>query len=405
MLIPPVRLATAAALVAALVAASSAADLSTLTGKKYKGELVGVNGDILTFRTDAGSVGVAVKEVFVVDFGNRVEPKAGKYDEIELTDGSVIRCTQFKIKKKVVDAELPPAAGDVKPPKPALGMEMLFSYCRGADDAKTREKWKQATALRGKRDQFVVRRGDVFEPVAGTVIEGDDTGDAIAFEKENGERTTYKLIRASGLIFNQTPRGIIPPTVCKVFDVFGNTLTAQKVELAGGGLKVTTVAGAVFEYPSLKGVAKLDFSQGNIAFLSDLEAQVSAPDAIPGEPHFTYLRDKTNENAALKLDGQSYAKGLWLFPDTTLTYTLNGDFREFKALAGVDESVQVASSAVKLTIEADGKVVFSEVVSRKDKPRPLTLDVKGVKQLKVGVQREGLYLGNQIDLAEARLQK
>jgi hypothetical protein len=405
MRIPPLRFTSPPVLAALLLAVSaSAADISTLSGKKYKGDVSSITPEVITFRTDVGQVGVAVKEMFLVDFGSK-PASPDRFDEIELTDGSVVRCSQFRIKNKAAEAELLAAKDGPKAPKLTLGMESLFTYLRGANDAKTRERWKETVALRGKRDQFVVRRGEMFEPVAGTVIEGDAEGDAITFEKESGERTSYKLIRASGLIFNQPPRGVIPPTVCKVSDAFGNTLTAAKLDLAEGRLTVTTVAGAVFEYESLKGVAKLDFSQGNVAFLSDLEAQVSAPPAVPGEPHFTYLRDKTNENAALKIDGQTFGKGLWVFPDTTLTYKLNGDYREFKAVVGVDEAVQVASSAVKLTIEADGKVVFAEVVSRKDKARPLTLDVKGVKQLKIGVEREGLYLGNQIDLAEARLQK
>ena len=390
-----------------LAAPSLAADLSTLTGKKYKGELVAVDGQVLTFRTDVGPVGVAVKEVFAVDFGPRPDPagKGARYDEIELTDGSVIHCSKVRIKKRAVEPVFVAGEG-VEVPKTAIDLGTVFTLLRGADDPKSRDEWKKVLAVRGKRDQFVIKRGDAFEPVPGTVIEGDDEGDAITFERENGQRVNYKLVRATGgLVFNQPPRGQIAPTVCKVIDALGNTLVASKVEVVGGGLKVTTVGGATFEYPSFKSLARLDFSQGNVAYLSDLETQVSAPEAVAGEPYFTVLRDKTNENVPLKLDGQTYAKGLWVFPDTTLTYKLNGDYREFKALVGVDESVQVASSAVKLTIEADGKVVFSEQISRKDKVRPLTLDVKGVRQLKIAVEQESLYLGNQVDLAEARLQK
>jgi hypothetical protein len=408
MLSPSRRLPTAV-LAAVLVAATAAgAELSTLNGKKYKGELVSVTADVLTFRTDVGAVGVSVKELFAVEFGNKVAApaKGAKYDEIELIDGSVIRCSQFKIRTKAVEPALFPGPGDAAPPKVVLPLDNLFSILRGADDPKNRDEWKKLLAGRGKRDQFVVKRGEGFEPVSGTVIEGDDDGDAITFERESGERTTFKLIRATGgLVFNQPPRGVIPPTVCKVVDVFGNVLTAKAVELAGSGLKVTTVSGATAEYPSLSGVGKLDFSQGNVAYLSDLDPQVTAPEPVPGEPYFTYLRDKTNENAPLKLDGQTFGKGLWVFPDTTLTYAPNGDYREFKAVVGVDESVQVASSAVRLVIEADGKVVFSEVIRRKDKARPLNLDVKGVKQLKITVEREGLYLGNQVNLADARFQK
>ena len=75
-MLPPSRRAPAACLAAALLAATAAAaDLSTLGGKKYKGELVAVDAQVLTFRTDVGSVGVAVKEAFAVEFGRKVEAR------------------------------------------------------------------------------------------------------------------------------------------------------------------------------------------------------------------------------------------------------------------------------------------------------------------------------------------
>ncbi len=385
----------------------SAADLSTLTGKKHVGDVTGIADGVLTIRTEAGPVGVAVKDVFVVDFGRKVEAPAkdAKYDEIELVDGSVIRASGLAIKGKAVDPALL-AAGAAPAPKFAIPLETLFFYQRGADDAKARANWRKLLAGRGKRDLFVVRNDDELSPVPGTVLGGNDAGDGIEFEKEAGsERVSYKLTRATGgLVFNQPPRGEIPPTLCKVHDVFGNSLVARDLKVTKDGYAVTTVAGATFIYAPA-GLAKLDFSQGNIAYLSDLETTVTAPQQVPGEPYFTYLRDKNQDGAPLKLDGVSYAKGLWLYPDTTLAYKLNGDYRELKLIAGIDESVPVANSTVRLVILADGKELFAAKVSRKDAAKTLNLDVKGVKELRIGLERDGLYLGNQINLAEARVQK
>jgi NPCBM/NEW2 domain len=142
-----------------------------------------------------------------------------------------------------------------------------------------------------------------------------------------------------------------------------------------------------------------------VAYLSDLDPAVTAPPAVPGEPAWSYLKDKTPDGPGFKLANVPYARGLWIAPDVTLTYKLNAEYREFKAMLGVDDGIPVATSSVKLTIEADGKVVFSEVVVRKDKPRELTLDVKNVKQLKLSVEPQGLFQAGQLDLAEARLQK
>lgn len=398
------------AIVALLASAgfAAAADISTLTGKKHKGDVTGLADGVLTLRTDAGPVGVAVQELFVVDYGRKVEvpAKDAKYDELELVDGSVLRTTGLAVKGKAVEVTLLKPPGDVAAPAVTVPLETVFSFLRNADDPKARSAWRKVLAGRGKRDLFVFKVNDDLTPVEGTVLGGNPAGDAIEFEQaQNNNKVTYKLSRATGgLVFNQPPRGQIPPTVCKVIDVFGNTLVARDVKVTKAGLAVTTVAGAAVEYPAAA-LSKLDFSQGNIAYLSDLEAAVTAPPQVAGEPYFTFLKDKNQDGGPLKLDGVSYAKGLWLYPDTTLTYKLGGDYRELKLLAGIDESVPVANSTVRLVITADGKELYAAKVSRKDAAKALNLDVKGVKELRVTLERDGLYLGNQINLAEARVQK
>ena len=330
----------AAVLAVACVAPLPAAELSTLTGKKYTGEFGGITAGVLTFQTTTGSVGVAVTDIYMVNLGNPVSvpAKDAKWDEVELVDGSVLRCEEFKVRGKQVEL----SGGAFKVPT-RVPLEAVFSLCRGGQDATKKQAWKSLVAGRGKRDMFVVRRGDTLNPVAGTVLEGNEAGDAISFEQEDGQKVTFKLIRATGgLVFNQPPRGVIPPTLCKVHDATGNVWTAQAVEAVAGGVKVTAVSGATITYPNWKALSKLDFSQGNIAFLSDLDPQVSAPDPAADSPQFTYFRDRTDENGPLKLDGQSFAKGLWLAPDTGLTFKLNGDYREFKAVIGVDDSAREA---------------------------------------------------------------
>ncbi|MGL6095200.1 MAG: NPCBM/NEW2 domain-containing protein [Fimbriiglobus sp.] len=395
---------------AALAATAAPADqLVTLAGRKIDGTVTAVDPQFVTFTEKATGTAakVPVKEVAVVDLKNPavVLTDATKRDEIELTDGSVIVCTKLLLKGKAAEPALLPAPG-AEPPAVNLPLGHLSGVLRGADDPKARAEWKKLLAARGKRDLFVIRQAEGLNPLPGTVLEGTEAGDAVVFEREDGTKSTLKLARATGgLVFNQPPRDVIPPTVCKVRDVFGNVLLARSVEFAGSGIKVKTVSGATFDYPSAKGVAKLDFAEGNVAYLSDLSPVVAAPDAVPGEPHFTFLKDRTPDGPPLRLDGTAYPKGLWVAPDTALTFPLNGDYREFKAVVGVDERVPVASAAVKLTIEADGRVLFTGVVGRKDKPKPLTLDVKDVKELKVVAEPDGLYLGGHLTLADARVQK
>jgi len=117
------------------------------------------------------------------------------------------------------------------------------------------------------------------------------------------------------------------------------------------------------------------------------------------------VRDRGLAGEALKLGTDSFAKGILVAPDTVLTYTINGDYREFKAIFGIPENTPDANLEAKVTIEADGRVLFSESVKRKDKPKGISVDVKGVKSLRVIVEGDFAVNGNRVLLGEALVQK
>jgi len=249
--------------------------------------------------------------------------------------------------------------------------------------------------------------GDRLNQMEGTVLDGNDTGVRINFEQaSSGEKVSFPLARfTGGIVFNQPPRAEIPPMLCRVTDAHGNSLLANAIQLEGEGMIVLTVGGASLRYASLASLATLDFRQGNVKYLAEFDPVVQSPKAIENEPNFTFMRDKTAAGTPLRLLGKIYSKGLWVFPDTSLAFPLNGEYKTFKVVIGVDDTVQIASSSVRVIIEADGRKLFNQVVSRKDKPSELTLDVKDAKELKITVDRETLYAGNQVDLCEARVQK
>jgi hypothetical protein len=403
----------ALALCAGLAARS--AELVTLTGKKSAGTLVAVTADLITFKDESGAeLKVPVKELSAVDLGNKVvaPAKDARYDEVELTDGSVLRVSGLKLKDKKV--EVVPLAGGAAPTLD-VPMVSVYWFLRAADDPRNRDDWRKLLSKRGKRDLIVIRQPTDFQTIPGTVIGGDETGDRFTFEREDdGTRATLPLTRATaGLVFNQPPRDQLPPTVCKVHDVLGNVLFATSVEVAGAGLKVKTVSGAAVEYPDLAAVSKLDFSQGNVSYLSDLQADAAyAPaetDGPIGEavPYaVTLAKDKALFGADIVLRGKKFPRGVSVPPDAVLTYKLDGTFREFKATAGILDEVKPENCRLRLRVSVDGREVLNEVVSKKDPPKEITLNVKDAKELKIAVERESLTLAaNQLNLADARVQK
>ncbi len=283
---------------------------------------------------------------------------------------------------------------------------------RDAGEPKSREAWKKMLASRGKRDMYVLREADTLNFVQGTILNGTENGKELNFENENGTKASFLQSRATGgLVFAQPQPAQVPPTLCKVFDAFGNTLIAQAVEVSASGVTVKTVSGVEVKYQSIAALAKFDYNQGNVAYLSDLDPQVDAPE-IPAEEKglrlnlaVPFTRDQGLAGESLKLGTDSFSKGLVISPDTILAFNINGDYREFKATLGLPDSILDADLSAKVTIEADGRVLFSEPIKRKDKPKGLTLDVKGVKQLRVIVEGDFLVNGNRVVLADARVQK
>ncbi len=399
-----------AALLACFVSAAGSsylqsADIVPLDGKPVKGTVTGVDAQFVSYKDESGAAAkVGVKTLAAVDLGGKVAP-ATAFDEVELTDGTLLRVAEFKVQGKTV--LLKPAA---QPAGATLTTEVpltaVFYWVRKADDATLRANWRRdVVAKRGKRDMLVIRDKDVLQPVEGTVLEGTADGAGVSFELTDGQKKEYKLtVVSGGLLFNQPPAATIAPTACKVLDVFGNVLFAQAVEVSDAGVTVKTVSGATVKYNGVAALSKLDFSQGNVRFLAEMEAGIDAPPPGENEPNQPLLANKTPDGPGLRLGGKTYQKGVWVAAYTTLTYKLDGDYREFKAVFGVDDATQ-AASALKVTIDADGRQLYAGVIGRKDKPVDVNLNVKDVKVLKISVDRENVYNGVSLNMADARLQK
>ena len=379
-----------------VVLSAPADDLTTIAGKKHAGKLVAVDGKTVTFATGEGNKQFASQEVSAVDLGHKVvAPAAGtKYTELELTDGSVIRCNKALLKGKAFEVELLPGPDGVAPPNVRLPMTSVFYVLRNADDPRNRDDWRKLLQTRGKRDLYVQRQGDRLDFVQGTVLEGNPAGDTVSFEKEGGEKTELRLTRAAGLVFNQVTPADVPPAACKVLDVFGNTWVAREVKLAGPGLTLVTVSGVEVAYPASAGLAKLDYSTGNITYLADLPPRITAPRFQPDEQYRATVRTQPLAGESLKLGKKPFARGLRVsvpYDEVVIAYDLNGDYKEFKATVGFPAAASpvltAGAAGLKLTIEADDRPLFGEVIRPADAPRPLTLDVKGSKQLRLTVEQ------------------
>jgi hypothetical protein len=382
---------------------AAAAEFTTLAGKTHSGTLIKIADGNMTVKTADGDVLLPMKELASVSFGGKATD-AERYDELELVDGGTLKIASLKIVgREAVPVSLP---GPGAPPKFRLPLESLTHWRRNAHDAKLNAAWADLLSKRGKRDQYVIRAGDRFDPVPGTILQGNEAGTDIEFQREtDNAKENYKLSRATGgLLLYHPPRGNITSTLCKLTDAFGNRLIVHSLALDGNTLTVTTVSDAVVTYTGFDGLTKIDFSSGNIVYLSDRRPDVTAPPPEKRDRKWTVVNDRSLVGPGFKFGENQYPRGIRVAPDVSAAYRLDGEFREFRAIAGIDDSILARTAPSRLVILADGKTLFNELVSHDNPPRELTLDVKGVKLLTIRVDGEGALAAG-LTLADAKLQK
>ena len=254
----------------------------------------------------------------------------------------------------------------------------------------------------GRRDRFFLRKNDRLDGLEGTFGNASDDGKTIAFEFTDGKRQDLPLDRLVALMFNNRLEGNIPPTLCKVVDAHQNTVIANKATLAGGKLTLVTVAQVTVEYPTLQTLAMLDFSKDKVVFLSDMKL---GEENMFDDTQVTYNKDKNLDNQTITLEGVPYPKGLVVHAGLNLKADLGGEFKDFKAVLGFDPNCAPVSN-VKVIFEGDGRQLYTAEVRAKERPQPITLDVKKVRSLRITVvPSEGLFIGRQVTLADAKVSK
>ena len=200
--------------------------------------------------------------------------------------------------------------------------------------------------------------------------------------------------------------------LCKLTDNHHDLIMVSGAARTPAGLTVTTPAGARIEV-AMELVKLLDYTLDKVAFLSRLKpvkvVQTSNFDFID-----TYREDKNLDNGPLRVYDEIYAIGLALHAHTELEYDLKGDYREFHALAGIDQSVSGVGGPVVLVIEGviDGetKELYKKTFTRKDskdkKDGIINLNIKDVQKLRLIVRTSDLFdNGKHLDLVNAKVQK
>ncbi|HID21693.1 MAG TPA: hypothetical protein EYP14_04755, partial [Planctomycetaceae bacterium] len=238
----------------------------------------------------------------------------------------------------------------------------------------------------------------LLDHLAGAV--GDIRSGSVQFLLDN-QTVPIQFSKLFGIIFYRRPPNR-PAASCRIDLCGGGWLWARSASLDGENL--TMNLDAVRVTAPLSAVAAMDFSFSNVRYLSDME-----PRRVEYTPYFDivwkYRRDENLDGAPLRVDGRTFARGLCIHSRTVLQYDLNGNFRRFLAVMGIDQAVRPLGD-VHVTIRGDGRTLLDVDVHGADPARIVDLDVTGVRTLQIRVDfGKNLDIADHLDLADAKVVK
>jgi len=386
-----------------LTGASPTFEVQTLDDRVISGTLAELTADGLTVETTAGKVFLETEKLLNVSLKQKPSapvPPPGAW--IELTDGSTIVARQYTVRGNRAAITL-------------LNDEVLETPTRSIRNVRLQHisealagQWSQIMTAKLDGDVLVVRKGDNLDYQQGVL--GDVNADVVRFQLD-GEDLPINRAKVFAFVYRHPSGEARPEVICRLTDVFGSHWQLRKITL-GKKLQLTTPAGLTFSCP-LEILASIDFSLGKIVYLSDLK-----PESVAWTPFFNTAKtlpsmeqlyaprqDRNFESNPLQLAGTEYGKGLAIRSRTEMVYRLPGSFARFKAVAGIDDSVRLQGN-VRLLIRGDNDLLLDMPVSGTDAPKPIDLDLTGVRKLIILVDfGDRASLGDHLDLCNARITK
>ncbi len=377
---------------------------ATLDGQAVSGVITGLTNETLTLQTEAGPVNLPLNKLLGVLPGSAITPEAPASDQkpavwIEFTDGTRLPAVSFtcvKGKVKIVSvtgAELTPELKTLANVRFTETYDPAFKFGREGIAA----------------DQIGVKKKAGLDFLEGII--GDVTAETVNFTLD-GDALPVNRTKIDSLVYVQRGEDELPTPVCVLDDFTGGQYQAKEFKLDEGQLSILTLGGITVTRP-LEQIKKFDFSAGKLQYLSDMKPDsvtvtpfVELPKQFPAlQQYFAPRFDQGRDDAALRLDGKAYSKGISLHSRTEIVYKVPAKSRKFLALAGIDDSVGTEGH-VAVKISGDGKELYSGNFSGLDKAVPLEIDVTGVRKLTILVDYgQDLDVGDYFDLADARIVK
>jgi hypothetical protein len=287
-------------------------------------------------------------------------------------------------------------------PVPALAVLWLDNPGDAAQPERLR---RRLLTERRARDLFWLKNGDQLQ---GNWLRLD--GQSAVIEVDRNEVKVDRAKVALIALSNDVPRSLKPAgTYGLVVLANGARLGVASVRADDKTLALKTLFGADLKVP-LDQVVALDIFQGRAVYLSDLKpkAYQYVPFLDAKEPVFSWTADTSVTGDALKLGTSTFVKGLGMHSESRLSYALDGAYRRFEAVVGLDATADPRAE-VRIQVLVDGKPRpwgWDKGLTARTGPKEVRVDVSGARELTLAVEHGQLpFVQGRVAWGDARLVK
>ena len=406
--------------------ADSQATVSTMEGRSLEGVVATATSTTIVLESEGESNTIPVDSVLSIHFGKSATSgnnvQVNQQPAVRLRDGSILTAESIAGTADTVSLTNPQikevqlSRGDVRAIR-LKPMEKQFEL-----------QWDGFIGRSDQKDLLVIqkRSSDGLDFLTGNVSAISETEVSFLLD---GDEIPVPRTRVFGLVLAELAESNLNGNIA-LQTTDGQTIMIRSIEFADGDFQIETSWKQSSLLPQ-DAVQEIDFSSGRLNYLSDLKPiteEYFGLDPVGQEWGTLFDDDRrtrtglssqwrmstdqfmNNGRPPLTLRSKTYAKGLCLFPNAKVEYALDRRYSQFKAIVGVDDDVAFQQprkgqqTMVELRVEADGEVLFQQLISAIADPIDLNLDLTNRNTLSIFVDfGDDSSACDYLDLANALL--
>lgn len=382
-----------------LAISSPTVHVETLDGARLTGQLRSLSIENAQLETSEGQQVVPTDRLMSITFPEvSQESPSQQKSLVTLVDGSQIVVDDYRVTGETARLFVEGLSIPIDIPARDINAVRFSNESENLNEA-----WGQLQKNATYADRLVVAKDGVLDYHSGSL--GEVTDSRVVFTLD-GDPLKVNRKKIFGITYYHPAGRATPKPLGRLATSDGSRWAFVAATIDDGKFQLKTSLELELSFPVEK-VARLDFAEGKIVYLSDIE-----PESVSWTPYLT-IDDETKadqtKNLAiifgpkfnqsfqagpLILEGKSYAKGMAIHSRSVITYRLDKKYGRLTAIVGIADRVRPRGN-VQLKIEADGHVLLDREISGTEPAIPIDLDLAQADRLMILVD-----FGRQTDIAD-----